>query len=84
MEQKRRSALQYIFVFLWRQFYEKYGVGLADCAIAESKFEKGEDVSARVLSLIPSLNEIRQKGTPDMEFAVGGLIARSQLANGKS
>lgn len=62
----------------------KDGVGLAECAIAESKFEKGEDVSARVLSLIPSLNEIRQKGTPDMEFAVGGLIARSQLANGKS
>ena len=27
----------------------KDGVGLADCAIAESKFEKGEDISGRML-----------------------------------
>lgn len=55
------------------------GVGLADCAIAESRFEKGENISGRMLSLIPKVNEIRQRGTPDMEFAVGGLLARSQL-----
>ncbi len=60
------------------------GVGLADCAIAESRFEKGENISGRMLSLIPKVNEIRQRGTPDMEFAVGGLLARSQLANGQS
>ena len=45
------------------------GVGLADCAIAESKFEKGEDVAGRMLSLLPQLNEVRNRGTPDMEFA---------------
>lgn len=28
------------------------GVGLADCAIAESKFEKGEDISGRMLRLL--------------------------------
>ena len=28
------------------------GVGLADCAIAESKFEKGEDISGRMLRLV--------------------------------
>lgn len=61
----------------------KDGVCLADCAIAESKFEKGEDVSARILSLVPLMSEIRQSGTPDMEFAVAGLIARSQLASGQ-
>ncbi len=59
------------------------GVGLADCAIAESKFEKGEDVAGRMLSLLPQLNEVRNRGTPDMEFAISGLLARSQLANGQ-
>ena len=59
------------------------GVGLADCAIAESKFEKGEDVASRMLSLLPQLNEVRNRGTPDMEFAVSGLLARSQLASGQ-
>ena len=59
------------------------GVGLADCAIAESKFEKGADVTGRMLSLLPQLNEVRNRGTPDMEFAVSGLLARSQLANGQ-
>ena len=60
------------------------GVCLADCAIAESKFEKGEDVTGRMLSLLPQLNEVRNQGTPDMEFAVSGLLARSQLANGQA
>ena len=59
------------------------GVCLADCAIAESKFEKGADVTRRMLSLLPQLNEVRNQGTPDMEFAVSGLLARSQLANGQ-
>ena len=59
------------------------GVGLADCAIAESKFEKGEDITGRMLSLLPQLNEICNRGTSDMEFAVSGLLTRSQLANGQ-
>ena len=59
------------------------GVGLADCAIAESKFEKGEDVAGRMLSLLPQLNEVRNRGAPDMEFAISGLLARSQLASGQ-
>ncbi len=59
------------------------GVGLADCAMAESKFEKGEDISARMLSLVSKLGKIQLEGTPDMEFAVVGLLARSQLAGGR-
>ena len=59
------------------------GVCLADCAIAESKFEKGADVTRRMLSLLPQMNEVRNQGTPDMEFAVSGLLARSQMANGQ-
>ena len=60
------------------------GIGLADCAIAESKFEKGENISGRMLALIPRMSEIRQRGTLDMEFAVNGLLARTQLADGQS
>ena len=60
------------------------GVGLADCAIAESKFEKGEDISARILSLVSRMNEIQRNGTPDMKFAATGLLVRSQLASGQS
>lgn len=30
------------------------GVGLADCAIAESKFEKGENITGRMLTIIPA------------------------------
>ena len=62
----------------------KDGVGLADCAIAESRFEKGENISGRMLSLIPRTSEIRQRGTPDIEFAVNALLARSLLSGGQS
>lgn len=60
------------------------GVGLPDCAVAESKFEKGEDITARMLSLMSRLGEIQRDGTPDIEFAAVGLLARSQLAAGHS
>ena len=62
----------------------KDGVGLADCAIAESRFEKGENISGRMLSLIPRTSEIRQRGTPDIEFAVNALLAHSLLSGGQS
>ena len=60
------------------------GVGLADCAIAESKFEKGEDISVRMLALVQRMNDIRRSGTPDIELAATGLLARSQLAAGQA
>ena len=63
---------------------KKDGVGLADCAIAESKFEKGENITERMLALIPQVSEIQQKGTPDIEFAVNGLLARCQLSKGQA
>ena len=62
----------------------KDGIGLADCALTESKFEKGEDISARMLSLVSRLSEIQKKGTPDIEFAAVGLLARSQVAIGRA
>ncbi len=60
------------------------GVGLAECAVAESKFEKGENITGRMLTILPRISEIHQRGTPDMEFAVNGLLARSLLAAGQS
>ena len=62
----------------------KDGFGLADCALAESRFEKGEDISARMLSLMARIHEIQQNGTPDIEFAAVGLLSRSQLAAGRA
>ena len=60
------------------------GVGLADCAICESKFEKGEDVSSRLLGLVSHLGEIQSKGTPDIEFATAGLLARERVSQGRA
>lgn len=60
------------------------GVGLSDCALCESKFEKGEDVSKQLLTLMAKLGEIQTRGTPDIEFAVMGLLARVQISQGKA
>ena len=62
----------------------KDGVGLPDCALAESKFEKGEDISGRMLSLVQQIGQVQHRGTPDLEFAITGLLARSQMASGKA
>ena len=62
----------------------KDGVGMADCAIAESKFEKGEDVSSRMLTLVSKISDVQSRGTPDIEFALVGLLARHQVACGRA
>ena len=58
-------------------------VGMADCAIAESKFEKGGDIGPRMLSLVSHLSDVQKSGTPDIEFAIVGLLARNQLDSGQ-
>ena len=60
------------------------GVGLADCALCESKFEKGEEVSQRMFALMSRMGEVQAKGTADMEFAILGLLARMQIKGGKA
>ena len=62
----------------------KDGVGLPDCAIAESKFEKGEDISGRMFTLVSKLSEVQNGGTPDIEFALAGLLMRSQIDVGRA
>lgn len=58
------------------------GVALGDCAITESKLEKGEDVSVKMLSLMTRLSEVQLSGTPDIEFAIIGQAVRLQLQSG--
>ena len=60
------------------------GVKLPELAIAESRFEKGEDVSGRVLDLMACLDVIQKKGTPDIEFALIGLLARLRIDQGEA
>lgn len=59
------------------------GVGLADCALFESKYEKDENDQGRLLKLISRLSEIQSRGTPDIEFAVVGQFIREQVMCGK-
>lgn len=59
------------------------GVCMPECSIAESKFEKGEDIRDRAMYLLRNLDRIRRDGTPDIEFAVVGLLARMHLAQGR-
>ena len=63
---------------------KKDGIAFADCALAESKFEKGEDITERRFARISRMSEVQQKGTPEMEFAINGLLARSQIARGQA
>lgn len=60
------------------------GVGLPLCAITESRFTRGEDVRASVLTLAATIPEICLHGTPDIEFAATSLIARVQLDSGSA
>lgn len=59
------------------------GVCMPECSIAESKFEKGEDIRDRAMYLLRNLDRIRRDGTPDIEFAVVGLLARMYMSYGR-
>lgn len=58
------------------------GVGLPDVALAESRYEKGEDVSDAYLILTSCQAEIRRKGTPEVEFALNALLANCLVDRG--
>lgn len=60
------------------------GVGLADCAICESYFEKGEEYQPKLLTLLSRLSDIQRYGSPDIEFAAVGLLSRAQMAQGQA
>ncbi len=65
-----------------RILFGEGGVGLAECAVAESKFARGKDISGQLLRLVSKLHEIQSSGIPDTEFAVAALLAESQILAG--
>ena len=60
----------------------RLGVGLADIALAESRYEKGKDISDAFLSLASRRTDIERQGAPEMEFVLAALIARCQCDKG--
>lgn len=60
----------------------RMGVGLADVTLAESRYEKGEDVSDAYLTLTSCQAEIQRKGTPEVEFVLTALLANCLIDRG--
>ena len=60
------------------------GIGLPKCVLAESRFQRGEDVSSIALEVASALPDVHLKGTPDVEFATVGLLARVQVDRGNA
>lgn len=59
-------------------------VGALELLSCEGAFERGEDVSGRVLGITSLLSRIRREGTPAMELAAVGLLARIRLDGGRA
>ncbi len=62
----------------------RMGVGLPDVALAESRYEKGEDISDAYLALSACRGEIQRSGAPEIEFVLTALLARCQCDQGRS
>jgi len=62
----------------------RLGVGMPDIALAESRYEKGEDISDTFLTLSSRRMEIQRKGAPEIEFVLTALLARCQCDRGNS
>ncbi|MFI3199963.1 MAG: LuxR C-terminal-related transcriptional regulator [Eubacteriales bacterium] len=62
----------------------KDGVGVFDCAICESLFEKGRDYNLYLVEAMAKLTQIQQNGTHEIEFYLMGLMARIQVYQGNS
>ena len=60
----------------------RQGVGMPDVALAESRYETGEDISDAYLTLASRQAEIQRKGAPEMEFVLKALLARCQCDRG--
>lgn len=61
---------------------DRPGVGLPEVALAESRYEKGENISDAYLTLASRQADIRQRGTPELEFVLTALLARCQCDSG--
>lgn len=61
----------------------RLGVGLPDVALAESRYEKGEDISDPYLTLASRRMEIQRRGAPELEFVLAALTAKCQCDKGE-
>lgn len=61
----------------------RFGVGLGDIALTESRYEKGEDVTDEYLTLAARRIDIQQRGMPEMEFVLAAIIAKCQCDRGE-
>ncbi len=61
----------------------RFGVGLGDIALAESRYEKGEDITGAYLTLSARRVDIQQRGMPEMEFVFIALTAKCQCDKGE-
>lgn len=59
------------------------GVGLPDVALAESFYEKGEDISGSYLTLASRRLDIQQRGTPELEFVLTALLVKCLCDRGE-
>lgn len=59
-------------------------IGCIEIALCESKFEKGEDVTAYVARVNALLPKIRRDGELSIEFAGTGIVCRSLIDQGKA
>lgn len=59
------------------------GVGIAECGLCESKFEKGEDYQKELIQMVSVHMDIQQKGCLDTEVAFHGILARIYISQGK-
>ncbi len=62
----------------------RFGVGMPDIALAESRYEKGENISGAFLTLSSRRMEIQRKGAPEIEFVLIALLARCQCDLGNA
>jgi len=62
----------------------RQGVGMPEIALAESRYEKGEDITGDFITLAGRRMEIQRRGAPEMEFVYAALLAKCQCDRGNT
>lgn len=81
---KRDDILYKTFRTPLNKVLKNEGIGAIECGMCESKFEKGQDYAVYLVQMMSILPQVQQLGTPDIEFAIIGTIARIHVAQGKA
>ena len=83
MEQKRTTCSTKPSASLWRRYWGGTACVLPTAPLPRANLKRARTSPADAVPS-PTAERSPQRGTPDMEFAVSGLLARSQLANGQA